>query len=137
MSCFLRKCNHCGLEAHSLEDLALFVPAKRHRFGRQNECRVCNKSRMKVWSKILNAKRIEFKGKNISFKENPRTNICSKCGRKYPDELKEQTCLHHLDYDPKNPLAHTIELCRGCHITLHKKGKPCKQRCNETEGNKR
>ena len=72
--------------------------------------------------KEYNSRRIEFKGKNISFKENPRTNVCSVCGRKYPDELKEQTCIHHIKYDPENPLANTVELCRSCHLSIHHSG---------------
>lgn len=73
--------------------------------------------------KPYNDRRIIFHDKRIQLKENPRTNICSKCGKKYPDDLREQTIMHHEEYDPNNVLAHTVELCRGCHISLHKKGK--------------
>ena len=73
-------------------------------------------------SKKYNERRIEFQGRNINFKENPRTNVCSKCGKKYPDKLKEQTSMHHQEYDPKNPLANTVELCRSCHLSHHHGG---------------
>jgi len=62
---------------------------------------------------------IWFKGKRIGFDENPRSNVCSKCGKKYPEDLKQQTHIHHIKYDSKNPLAHTIELCGSCHGIAH------------------
>jgi hypothetical protein len=65
-------------------------------------------------------RQFSYKGRNIStLKTNPRKNICSLCGKKYPAELKQQTRLHHLLYDDLNPLANTIELCNPCHLKLH------------------
>lgn len=63
--------------------------------------------------------RTSLKGKIIFNLVNPRSNICSKCGKKYPDELTRQTCMHHEQYDESDPLAHTIELCHSCHGKLH------------------
>ncbi len=136
---YLRKCRICGLEAHNEEDLKLFADASDHLYHKQNLCIPCHKQRMKVLSRNCNSKRIEFQGKNISFKENPRTNVCSVCGRKYPDELKEQTCIHHTKYDPEHPLDNTVELCRSCHLSIHHSGEnsPCWKGDNVTEITKR
>lgn len=60
-----------------------------------------------------------FKDKRILLKENPRTNICSECGRQYPEDLKHQTVMHHEHYDSDDPLEDTIELCKSCHGKLH------------------
>ena len=129
----LRKCIECGLEAHDIEDLEYFCKAEKSRYGYQNHCKKCHNRRcrdplkyrasrdraLKKWNKINHPKQIGFLGKNILLKENPRTNVCTKCGHKYPEDLKQQTCMHHEKYDPENPLAHTVELCKSCHNRLH------------------
>jgi len=53
--------------------------------------------------------RINFKGKQILVKENPRTGQCSVCSR------KGLTHMHHKKYDIANPLKYTVELCPSCH----------------------
>lgn len=66
-----------------------------------------NKSEYKRrWSK----QRIMYKGKQIHLGYNPRTGICSKCGK------KGYTQIHHEQYDDTDPLAHTQELCQSCHV---------------------
>lgn len=125
----LRKCHECGLEARTEEDLEMFCKGKRKPYGRQTICKKCRNSQMRDplkyrasrdrASKKLIPKQINFLGKHIRLKKNPRTNICTKCGHKYPEELKQQTSIHHEIYDRQNPLAHTIELCKPCHNRLH------------------
>ena len=64
------------------------------------------------WNPINNPKRIrlQFKGKTLLLKENPRKGICSKCGK------KTRTHIHHFaEYHENNPLKDTIELCSSCH----------------------
>ena len=60
---------------------------------------------------------ILFKGKYTRLKENPRTGICQLCGRSVAKGEIKYTNLHHYNYDSKNPLANTIELCVRCHNT--------------------
>lgn len=129
----LRKCLVCGLEAITEQDLNNFVKCERRWHGHENMCNACRNSMRRKggkywsitkrtidrWTPIYNSRKINFKGKRIFFKENPRTNICSQCGRRHPEQLKRQTCLHHAIYDEKHPLEHTIELCNSCHIKLH------------------
>jgi hypothetical protein len=127
----LQKCIICGLEAHSLEDLDLFTKDNRKVTGHVNLCKACCRARWRTPKYLAirnraNAKnhpmRLKFKGNLLNLRENPRTNICSQCDRKYPEELKIQTSMHHLVYDESNPIAHTLELCAGCHARLHHTG---------------
>ena len=174
----LRKCTHCGLEAHTEMELKKFKIAKRSKYGRENRCRKCadkqypqspekkkaysktysrkwrkkNPDYMKEWfrknpnyMKEWNRKNPEytkeylrewrkknpnrsserlknqfnFKGKPIFSDKNPRSNICSECGKSYPKDLIRQTNLHHIIYDENDPLAFTVELCVSCHVKLH------------------
>jgi len=79
------------------------------------------KSRLKYRLNDLKRKkkRINFKGKLIGLEKEPRIGICSKCGKSVKKGEIKRTNLHHLKYDPKNPLNHTIELCVGCHNKIH------------------
>jgi len=137
---YLRKCRICGVEAHNEEELNAFMRGKNSLYGRDNLCRECSNKlsrkggkyfeRVKLWRKnnpeIIKAQRKKSRvnrvlilGKGVCFKENPRTNVCSICGRRYPEELKRQTSIHHYKYDPENLLAHTVELCTSCHAKDH------------------
>jgi hypothetical protein len=53
--------------------------------------------------------------------KDPRVNVCRYCGKRYPEELKRQTSLHHLIYDDDDPLAYTVEVCGTCHRYAHSK----------------
>ncbi len=128
----LRKCVDCGREAHTTKDLDYFCKNKSSTYGHENHCKKCNNSlyrdplkykassdrSTKKWNPINDPKKIRFLGKLILLKENPRTNVCTKCGSGYPDDLKRQTVMHHEKYDQGNPTKHTRELCQSCHIKL-------------------
>jgi len=60
-------------------------------------------------------KTIRVGKKRIYLGYNPRKGICGDCGK-----TNAKTVLHHLKYDLKNPLAHTFELCIGCHARQHR-----------------
>ena len=129
----LRKCRQCGLEAHNESELALFIPQKGYKHGRGNLCNKCQNINYRPggkwresavrsyrkWDAIKNPRRIRFLGRRIDFPQNPRTNICSHCHRRYPSELKRQTTMHHVFYNSDNPLEGTIELCTSCHNKIH------------------
>ena len=68
--------------------------------------------------KVYNPKRLRFKDKHMMLKENPRTGICSQCGARKGIECKK-TDIHHIQYDPEDPLKYTIELCPSCHRNQH------------------
>lgn len=81
--------------------------------------RLENLEHVKAYEKERGLRTIRFKGKPIRYQENPRTNICQLCKRKYPEELKRQTCIHHVIYNEEDPLAWTLELCVSCHMKIH------------------
>lgn len=72
-----------------------------------------NKKLRKSWSKRSSQKRITFKNKRVYITFNPRTGICTNCGK------QGKTNMHHEKYDENNPLNHTIELCVSCHKKHH------------------
>lgn len=123
----LRVCRDCGKEALTESDLELFARDKDVSYGRKNLCKSCAAIRQKEWRKNhpyycrrYYAKRINYKGKSITLDKSPRQNICSSCGKKYPEELKNQTCIHHDKYDDEDVLLYTRELCGSCHNKLRK-----------------
>jgi len=59
---------------------------------------------------------VSYKGKTIQLDFEPRKGICSNCGVN-----DEHTHLHHTKYDDSNPLKHTVELCKKCHMAQHRK----------------
>lgn len=69
----------------------------------------CKKHYFSIVNKRYNKNRILFQGKSILLKNNPRKNVCSKCGN------KGYTHMHHTKYDFNNILKHTKELCPSCH----------------------
>ncbi len=76
------------------------------------------------YNKNYKSRRLLFQDTRLILDHNPRNGVCSKCGKKNGEKFintkgKEsivQTHLHHIEYDPNNPLAHTVELCEGCHL---------------------
>ena len=125
----LRKCRICGLEAYSETELEKFHKHKQALFGYENLCKLCwnamrskggkHEFSMKRGNERNNPKQIKFLGKSILLRENPRINVCSECGRCYPEELKRQTSIHHEFYDKSHVLKNTWELCVSCHAKLH------------------
>lgn len=141
---YLRKCRDCGLEAHSIEELDLFIQNPQAKYRHRNRCKKCNilrtKKRLNNMSeeehkKLINyfrtwentnqnrinrrMNKINFKGKNINQKTNPRKNICSVCSMEYPNDLSYQTHIHHWFYG-EDPLGGSLELCMFCHNKLPK-----------------
>lgn len=74
-----------------------------------------HKASIKKSNKKVSDRTIIFKGKRILLEENPRKGVCEICKRSVAKGEIKQTNMHHQYYDPKNPLAGTIELCVACH----------------------
>lgn len=129
----LRKCQYCGLEAYTEQELELFTKAKVYLYGRRNICKSCFASLLRNGGKyhdshitsgekwlIKNKEhhnssmkaRITFNGKRIYVEVPPRTGVCSLCSK------KGITHIHHDKYDSEHPLENTRELCRSCHIKI-------------------
>src|SRR5262245_30696961 len=66
------------------------------------------------WRKENLTKYIVYKGKRIFLQYSPRTGVCSECGAVKGINCK-RTSIHHEVYDDNDPIAHTVELCNGCH----------------------
>jgi len=63
--------------------------------------------------KVNNQRRVRFQTKRVYVKDQPRTGICSLC------RAQERTVLHHIQYDERDVLAYTVELCQSCHSKTH------------------
>ncbi len=72
------------------------------------------------WSDISNPKRIVFLGKRIRLPATPRTGECSCCNKRVTEGEIKRTNMHHFEYDERNPLSHTAELCVSCHRKIHR-----------------
>lgn len=123
----LRKCRKCGLEAHTNEELELFVNKKKAKHGKAQLCKKCNQDITKDWTLKNREKYLEWrkdrkkKGLDSGIKANcdniyfctvdeyytrmKTSSICEVCG------TKENLCYDH------------------CHDTLEFRGVLCKK-CN-------
>lgn len=121
-----RVCSKCGSETTQIRKDRYHEGYQRWRFD-DNGNVLCTKCYTHY---VLNPKRVEtgywkqfhhrqtyYKGKARAHKQNPRTGICSVCGK----TGKYQTHMHHEQYDDNDILKYTVELCGSCHakITLH------------------
>ncbi|MBA7490209.1 hypothetical protein ES702_00744 [subsurface metagenome] len=118
----LRKCRKCGLEAHTKEDLELFVKDKQRRFGRDNICKKCKQVRRKILYKrrkwdlnVSILRKCRFCGLEAHNKEelklfvknkfaiHGRANECKTCANKYSRRRRAEIrliVLKHYGGDP-------------------------------------
>ena len=54
----LRKCKHCGLEAHTENDLELFATSKNAKHNRMNRCKECHNKDTKNWYRTNKEQRL-------------------------------------------------------------------------------
>ena len=117
---FLRKCNTCGREAHTEEDLELFETDNTSLYGKRNRCKPCkikqdtawreaNQDLVKIKSKKYHAEKVY----GISLEEYDRcmatSDCCEVCGS-----------VDNLGYD-------------HCHDTMDFRGVLC-NKCNRSIG---
>lgn len=118
----LRKCTHCGLEAHTKENLVSFVRQARGKHGYRNLCRTCHGTSESYlarydadyyYDKSLKSKYgITINDYNNMFKE--QKGCCKICGE-HQDTIKSKLCVDH------------------CHTTGKIRGLLC-QYCNSAIG---
>lgn len=65
-------------------------------------------------SRNQKGRQLRYNNRLYSFKKQIRNGICSICNK------KTFTVLNHIRYNDRNPLAHTIEMCRKCHANYHR-----------------
>lgn len=104
----LRKCNTCGIEATTVEELILFVPNKQCKHNRTNQCQKCK-------AKVARSNHLKSKY-DISVDD-------------YEIMLIEQDCKCKIcgDTDPKRPSG--VFVVDHCHTTGEVRGLLCDD-CN-------
>lgn len=123
----LRKCNSCGLEAHTEEDLELFEKETRGKHGRRNKCKSCRRERDTYW-RSKNKDKVIYKTKKYHaqntygisldeyLKRMSTSDCCEVCGSK--DNLS-------YDHDHNNPDPNTNfrgVLCNKCNRSIGQLG---------------
>jgi len=124
----IKTCKDCGVTASSIDEMRrLFSKHKKSPLGYRNWCKRCETNyrtkryreipevaeRVRGYALKSKKKRILFKNKRVTMDHNPRSGVCSECGK------EGRTEIHHDEYDEKNPMANTRELCASCHATHH------------------
>lgn len=115
----LRRCKDCGLEAHSAEDLELFVKAPKQSYKRRNLCKPClNERERKVFAERKATHGTTWSDKYLQreyhctrdeYKERMATSsVCQCCGT--TDDL----CYDH-DHDT---MAFRGVLCNRCNRAI-------------------
>jgi hypothetical protein len=104
---FLRKCNTCGKEAHTEEQLELFEKDRSGKYGRRNRCRSCKISHDTAWREA-NPELVRLKSKTyhankvygISLEEYDKcmatSDCCEVCGS--VDNLAYDHCHDTMDF---------------------------------------
>ena len=119
----LRKCNHCGVEAHTEEDLELFEKETRGKHGRRNNCKSCRKEKDIVW-RSANKDKVVYKTKKYHAEKTygisldkyvermSTSDCCEVCGS------KDSLCY---DHDHKTMKFRGV-LCNKCNRSIGKLG---------------
>ena len=116
----LRKCGHCGIEAHIEKELDLFCKEKRGKNGRRNLCKSCNRKRCFAWGKKHPEKRIR-KTKNYHA-----THVYKITYEEYIKRMATSDCCEVCGSKEKLGYDH-------CHKTLEFRGVLC-NKCNRSIG---
>jgi len=79
-------------------------------------CEICNNQIIKnpKWTSINNKLRMNYKGKLVYLKKNPRIGVCNLCRAVYPFDCGK-TDIHHVEYHDDDILKDTLEVCPRCH----------------------
>jgi len=87
----LRKCNHCGLEAHTEDDLDLFVKSKNSKYGHSNFCKECDKAIGKNWYKGNKERKATTCKKWYEANKERRIEAARKWQKANPEKRYEET----------------------------------------------
>jgi hypothetical protein len=60
-------------------------------------------------------------GRRVYLKNPVRKGVCARCLKSVIKGEIKLTHMHHIQYDLKDPLAYTIELCNSCHKREHER----------------
>lgn len=109
----LRKCKHCGLEAHCENDLELFTKSKKSTHGRSNQCKECTNKLHRTnysFSKNSYQLKIRYKCTPEEYQEAMSTSDCCEvCGSK-----DKNLCYDH----DHNTMKFRGVLCTSCNYAI-------------------
>ena len=97
-------------EYYQKNKVRLYAKHKVYLVGWRDKQREINPERLQAYDLKQNKRRILFKDKRIHLKENPRTGMCTNCGKQ-----NRKTDMHHVEYHDGKPLEDAFELCASCH----------------------
>lgn len=114
----LRKCNDCGLEAHTEEELTRFLPDKQSKYGRRNLCGTCGGKRAnsnpkaKDWKTNHQTKKRYGCDVETYEARMATSDCCEVCGS------EEQLCYDHCH----DTMKFRGVLCRACNRSIGQLG---------------
>lgn len=116
----LRKCNTCGLEAHTKEDLELFEKETRGKYGRRNNCKACKRKRDTYW-RSKNKDKTIYKTKKYHAEKVYGISL-----DEYLKRMSTSDCCEVCGNEDKLVYDH-------CHDTMNFRGVLC-NKCNRSIG---
>mgnify|MGYP002641437606 FL=1 len=119
-----RKCNSCGVEAHSEKDMQAlkFICSEDSMYGYRNQCYNCkttdNSTASIKYSKLAHQAKKRYDCTAQEYTERMLTsNVCEICG-KTAEETKDSLCYDH----DHSTMEFRGVLCRGCNRSLGQLG---------------
>lgn len=137
----LRKCKYCGVEANTIEELALFCTNSSYMYNKMLECKPCKNKRFKdEYYKDIEKSRLYYRtrAQGSGFKLRAlayKGNKCLDCMLEVNQDNYVIFDFHHLipsekEFTPSNILNHSwkkltkeldkcVLLCSNCHRLRH------------------
>ncbi len=106
----LRKCNGCGLEAHTKEELELFAPDVTQPHGRKNKCHSCRKKQRRA-NGLMSNYGITVEEYDILLDK--QNNTCQICGTDTPGHRGR----FHVDHNHSTGEVRGL-LCHACNTGI-------------------
>ena len=121
----LRKCRCCGKEAHTEEELNLFVKSAAGKHGRSLICKVCkNQQAKEEWKKPNSMKKKHTVAKRYGcsleeYEERMQSSdVCEICGKEQGDKQGDKLCYDHCH----DTMDFRGILCTTCNSALGQLG---------------
>ena len=110
---YLRKCKHCGKEAHSENELNMFVNNPKAKYGKKNVCNDCHYIQTRRNSNIFDKDTyLQEKEKRNSYKAMGILKVCRCCGKK---------AMTEYDLQQFSSNGNICKVCYNIEDTKHKR----------------